>query len=667
MKHLLLVTTIVLFFSCNTRTKEYIVKSPSGDISVSVNTGRPESQETLESPASLLTYTVSFHGKVVIEPSGLDIFTNGEGTWHIGDADYSLVEEHYSLHLGKSKEVESSSNQMILHLYRDNGDKMQVHFRAFDDGVAFRYVWLTGNEAAGLQLKEETSYFNMAGNARAHVLCFPNYTSAHETNYTIEALNKLPNDTLIDLPALFELPDNVLVAITEANLKDYPGMYLSKNEKGELYSKLSPLPGEPKLKARLKTPHSSPWRILMIANSPATLLESNIILNLSDPCVIDDTSWIQPNKSTWHWWCGTGVPENAGFKRGMNFETMKYYIDFAADNGITCHSLTDVDGDSWYTSPKDTYPSPGAGTDVTRPNPALQLDKLLAYAHSRNVRIRLWVHWKALEPQLEEAFSLYEQWGIEGLMVDYMDRDDQEMVNFYHRVIESAARHKLTIQFHGAYKPTGLRRTYPNLVTTEGVLNLEFSKWSDRCTPQHNVNVAFTRMLAGPLDYHQGGFRSVTKAGFEPRFKNPVVMGTRCHILGMYVVYESYLQLLCDYPEAYINQPGFDFIRKVPTTWDEIKVLNAEIGEYIVIARRSGADWYIGALNNDTARDIEVAMDFLPDGEYLLEKYTDAADAETNPNHLDFEKTTVTNQTPIRIRLAGGGGTAIHLSPFNTL
>ncbi|MCY7350246.1 MAG: glycoside hydrolase family 97 catalytic domain-containing protein, partial [Cytophagaceae bacterium] len=337
-----------------------------------------------------------------------------------------------------------------------------INRAAYNDGVAFRYSWPKTGAVASFDVLDEVTQFNVTGNPKATVLCFPNYTSSHETNYTVANLGQIPVDTLMDLPALFEVADNLLVAVTEANLHDYPGMYLARTSSGKVVSKLSPLPKGNGVKAKLKTPHHSPWRVLMIGKTPGTLIESNLVLNLSEPCAVKDVSWIRTHKSTWPWWNDTVVPENAPFKRGMNYESMKYYIDFAAKYGISCHALTDVDGDSWYTSPLSTYPLPGPGTDVTKPNPRLRMDSLLAYANSKGVRLRLWVHWKALEPQLEAAFTTYEKWGIEGLMVDYMDRDDQEMVNFYHRVIESAARHKLSIEFHGAYKPTGLRRTYPN-------------------------------------------------------------------------------------------------------------------------------------------------------------------------------------------------------------
>lgn len=644
-----------LLCACNSE-KDYKLSSPDGLIEVTV---RSASGKT----ASLLEYSVTFHEREIVQPSSLGFAAAGmEHTgWQIENALCSDMEEDYVLHLGKSDSVHSISRMMVLNLRNKRREKMQLVFRAFNDGIAYRYVWPDSLQSDTLEIEDEFSHFNIVGNPKTTALCFSEYTTAHEGNYTIGGLDSLSADTLIDLPVLFELPDSVWVAITEANLDDYPGMYLSKSKVGKLVSKLSPLPDGSGMKARIKTPHASPWRVLMIGNKPGTLIESNIVLNLSEPCAIDDVSWIKPNKSTWPWWCSTGVPDNAGFKRGMNFETSKYYIDFAAKYGIGCHSLTDVDGDSWYTSPLETYPKPGEGTDVTKPNPKLQMDKLLAYAREKNVRIRLWVHWKALEPKLEEAFALYEKWGIEGLMVDYMDRDDQEMVNFYHRVMESAARHKLHIQFHGAYKPTGLRRTYPNLVTTEGVLNLEFLKWSDKCTPQHNVNVAFTRMLAGPLDYHFGGFRSVLPENFKSDYDHPVVMGTRCHIMGMYVVFESYLQLLCDAPHHYIDQPGFEFLLQVPATWNETKVLSAVPGEYIVIARRSGSDWYVGALNNNTVREVEIPLDFLSSGHYILEEYTDCALTAQNPNELFFRKTQVNKEDCLRFKMAKGGGAAMRI------
>jgi alpha-glucosidase len=267
-----------------------------------------------------------------------------------------------------------------------------------------------------------------------------------------------------------------------------------------------------------------------------------------------------------------------------------------------------------------------------------------------------------LSEQLEEAFGQYEKWGVQGLMVDFLDRDDQEMVQFAERVLQSAARHHLQIQFHGVWKPTGLQRTYPNLLNHEGVLNLEYLKWGDECAPGHNVTVAFTRMLAGPMDYHLGGFRSVNRDQFKPTSIKPSVLGTRCHHLAMYVVYENPMPMVCDAPTAYEGQPGFEFLRQVPTTWDETRVLSGKVGNYIVVARRKGADWYVGAMTDWSPRVLEVPLSFLSRGRYSVETWADVADSE-DPNRLGFNKRTMNASEKLVLRLNGGGGQAIWIRP----
>jgi alpha-glucosidase len=267
-----------------------------------------------------------------------------------------------------------------------------------------------------------------------------------------------------------------------------------------------------------------------------------------------------------------------------------------------------------------------------------------------------------LSEHLEEAFTQYEKWGVQGLMVDFLDRDDQEMVLFAERVLQSAARHHLHIHFHGVWKPTGLQRMYPNLFNHEGVLNLEYLKWSDQCGPEHNLTVPFTRMLAGPMDYHLGGFRSVNRDQFKPQGMKPGVLGTRCHHLAMYVVYENPMPMVCDAPTAYEGQPGFDFIRQVPTSWDETRVLSGQVGDYIVVARRNGSAWYLGAMTDWTARVLDVPLSFLAPGRYQLETWADAVGAE-DPNRLTYEKRTVEAQDKLVLRLNGGGGQAVRIQP----
>ena len=286
----------------------------------------------------------------------------------------------------------------------------------------------------------------------------------------------------------------------------------------------------------------------------------------------------------------------------------------------------------------------------------MELPKIIDYARQRGVGIRLWVHWKPLSEHLEEAFALYKTWGVSGIMVDFLDRDDQEMNDFTERMLASAARHHLNIQIHGSPKPSGEQRTFPNLFNREGVMNLEYVKWSDGVTPAHNVNVAYTRALAGPVDFHLGGFHSVSRAEFRPHDRAPVVMGTRCHNMALHVVFENPMPTVADDPSAYEGQPGFEFITELPTTWDETLFLIGEPGEYVVLARRSGDAWYVGGITNWTPREIDVPLDFLSTGEFEAKLYVDGSLEESRPNDVSKQQQAVRSTTPMHISLAPGGG-----------
>jgi alpha-glucosidase len=286
------------------------------------------------------------------------------------------------------------------------------------------------------------------------------------------------------------------------------------------------------------------------------------------------------------------------------------------------------------------------------------------YAKQKKVGIRVWTHWKALYPKLDMAFTLFEKWGISGMMVDFMDRDDQEMVNIQTEILQKAAAHHLHIQFHGAYKPTGLSRTYPNEFTREGAMNYEYDKWDKLVTPGADLNIVFTRMLAGSTDYHLGGFRALPVSKFIAQEHKPYVMGTRCHMLAMYVVLENYLSMICDYPDAYIGQPGFEVLRHIPTTWDETHVPAAEVDKYVSIARRKKNSWYIGTITDTTAREITIHLSFLPAGKYRATIYSDADDANENANHLAKRTMAVDKTTILKLSLASGGGNIIILNKF---
>jgi alpha-glucosidase len=404
----------------------------------------------------------------------------------------------------------------------------------------------------------------------------------------------------------------------------------------------------------------------MIGEKPGDLIESNIIENLNEPCVLKNTSWIKPGKCAWDWWWSGKYAPDVNFTLGSNTETMKYFIDFASELGWE-YQLVDW---YWYCPPfKVMLKEANPDSDITKSNPDIDIPELVRYAAAKNVRLILWLHWKHADGQMDEAFALYEKWGIAGVKIDFMVRDDQEMVNFYHRAVKKAAEHHLLVDFHGAYKPDGFSRTYPNLITREGVLGNEWNKWSARCTPDHCLTLPFTRMLAGPMDFTPGGFLNVRKDDFKfgkmGADAGPVyVMGTRCFQLAMMVVYDSPLQVLCDSPYNYQqSSAGLDFLKIVPTTWGQTKVLNAQVGDFITIARRKGDEWFIGSMADETPRSLEVPLDFLSEGKYEAVIWTDADDADTNPWHLTKQNIIVTAEDKITAKMAPAGGHVIHLRP----
>ncbi len=405
-------------------------------------------------------------------------------------------------------------------------------------------------------------------------------------------------------------------------------------------------------------PVTTPWRVLMIGDEPGRLVESNIILNLNPPSKIADTSWIKAGKSAWDWWSGEAAP-SVSFKTGMNTATMKHYIDFASASGFP-YMLIDA---GWAMADRNGPQDYSALADITKVTPEIDMPELLRYAKEKNVRIWLWSHWTSVDKYMNEAFPLFEKWGVAGVKIDFMNRDDQEMVRWYRHVVELAAQHHLMIDYHGAFKPDGLRRTYPNLITREGVMGKEYLKWSARTTPVHNTTLPFTRMLAGPLDYTPGAFGNGNRENFMPRDKEPMGLGTRAHELALYVVLESPLMMVSDYPEHYAGQHDFEFIKQVPVTWDEVRVLNGRPMENITVARRSGKDWYVASITNWDARSVKVPLDFLGEGKYTAEIYADAPDAGTNATHTTFTKQTVDRSTVLDVKMVSGGGNAIWIHP----
>lgn len=613
-----------------------------------------------------VSYEVNYKKQLLVENSLLGFsFDNGEfgSNLKTGKVRRKSIDETYELVVGKVSSARNHCNEMIVPLQEKEapGRLINLVVWAFNDGVAFRYEFPEQEGWNSYVMYDEKTQFRLNGNPMALLMYLPGYINTHEGVYTHTEYDKIAKKRLIEMPVTLEFDNGIYMSITEAAVRNYAGMYLVK-EKNGFAGKLSPRLGQEKIKVEINEfPHRTPWRVLSVADRVGGLLETNILTSLNEPCKIEDTSWIKPCRTTFTWWNGNVVPDST-FSPGNNFETNKYYIDFAARNGLDAHGIYGYAETPWYYDDNFNFGWAGPNADITRPIPCLNMPRIVEYAKSKGVGIHLWVHWRPLYDKLEEAFALYEKWGVKGLMVDFLDRDDQEMIRIQEEILQAAARHRLFIQFHGSSKPSGLTRTYPNEFTREGTLNYEVCKWDTLVNADHDISVPFTRLLAGPTDYHLGGFRALPRSEFKIQYVNPYVMSTRCHMMAMYVVLENHLTSLCDTPMAYEGQPGFEVLRTVPGTWDEMHVPLAEFNKYVTVARRNGTDWWVGALNDGTARTLNLKLDFLGEGEYRAEVYTDAPDAEKNPNHLSKEIRTVTRKDKIELPLAVDGGAVLRIS-----
>lgn len=638
------------------------LNSPDGKIRV-----------TFRSTDSLPIYSVAYKGTVLVDAAPLDlIFKESSGAASFFTHGMKVRATHregidaYTLPVGRNSAVNDRYNESSITIEepRLRHRRLTLCIRAYNDGIALCWVFPKQPGWTRYELLAENTGIRLAGNPFLQASCLPNYTTSHEGRYIRRPFSETVSDTLMDMPVFLEFPgaagggDPLYMAVTEARLVDYAGMYLVKHN-GMLKSDLSPLPGEDGIRVKALLPHRTPWRVFFIGPRPGAFLESNILTNLNDSCAVRDLGWLKPGKTDFHWWNGDIVPDTS-FPPGINFETNQYYIDFCASHGIAYHTVIGYGGTAWYTNDGVSY-APGPHSDVTQPVAGLDMKQICDYAASKGVGIRVWVHWQVLMRNIDKAFTQFEIWGIKGMMVDFMDRDDQEMVNIQAEILRKGAAHHLHIQFHGAYKPTGLIRTWPNELTREGTLNYENDKWDNPITPEDDLNVVFTRLLAGATDYHLGGFRAVPRSEYRAQYTRPLVLGTRCHMLAMYVVLESYLPMVCDYPAAYEGQDGFEFIKAIPSTWDETRVPTAMPGQWAALARRKGGDWYLGTINGPVARTLRIPLDFLPPGRYEATIFGDAPSAATEPNRLIRNVRIVGPGDNIEAVLADGGGLAVIL------
>ncbi|HTX22034.1 MAG TPA: glycoside hydrolase family 97 protein [Candidatus Aquilonibacter sp.] len=651
------------------QTNQTSVTSPDGRLTITfqtaTNTTSGDAARRTLSPqyqaapgGGQLVYTVSFQGKTVFEPSALALDLQGQKpelgqNVKLVNASASQGDDDYTLFHGKTSHVNDHYNALQLEFSETAvpGRKLIIEARAYNDAVAFRYLVPAQTGLHDFRLVKEDTEFRPVKDAMSYSLELPNFRSMYESEFIQLPLSAFSNqggvgsEILIGCPMLLHLPGVAWVAITDADLRDYSSMYLVNSSRSWLghwlVSRLAPQVENTNLCVTGTLPHHSSWRVLMVADDPGRFIESTVITDLNPPCAITNTSWIEPGKSAWDWWGGSRGPDG---KSAHTTATEEYYVDFAAKSSFK-YML--VDG-GWS--------APG---DITKMNGSVDVPAVVRYAAAKGVKVWVWAGYADLSRQMDEAFPLYEKWGIAGVKTDFIERDDQKGMDFYYETAEKAAKYHLMMDYHGATKPSGIERTWPNIMGYEAVAGMEQNKAGARDNPRHHVMLPFTRMLAGPMDYTPGGFDNVTEDEFEPRMNQPMVMGTRAQQLAMYVVYDAPFQMVSDWPGNYEGQPAFQFIEDVPTTWDETKELNGVPGEYITMARRNGNDWYLGSMTDWTPRTLEVPLNFLGSGKFTAEIYADAKDAGQFPKHASIEKQTVQATGKLELQLAPGGGCAV--------
>jgi alpha-glucosidase len=646
------------------------IVSPDGTLAISV------------SDTGGLYYRVDVDGESVVARSRLGLVFGGDVRFGPGAVlERCETSNHagtWTNRFGKRRTVVDRWNQMHITLRQPGTEarRFGLTVRAYDDGVAFRYTLDRNSGFREFVVERELTEFVFAADHR----CWAGEPSdCAENLYVKTRLSRIPvvetteegsaQPYLSVLPLLVETPA-AYVAVAEADLLDWAGMFLTGTGLNKVTVALaSRADGRGRVVSR--PPRESPWRVLMIGRRPGDLVSSDLIANLSTPCQMDDPSWIRPGICAWDaWWTGLNphLPEYTGvWSRGDTTSHMEY-IDFAAEMGWS-YQLVDW---FWYRN-MSSYevhlnhgpPAPNKPPiDFRKSESHIGMPALLAHARKRGIRLLIWLHSDDLNTfGIDQAFDLMASWGAAGVKIDFMNSDSQETVVWYERVLRAAARHKLLVDFHGAYKPTGLARTWPNYITQEGVLGNEYNKLDTRCTPRHTVNLPFTRGLLGPMDFTPGGFLNRPPTNWKKTAPTEV-MGTRTRQLAMAVVYESPLLVLCDSPSNYRNQRGIEFYRGLPTVWDETVVPSAEVDRHIVVARRSGKRWWLAAMNGDEAVELRVPLDFLDPEPWFKHSFSDTVKSAEKPELVHETTSVVESGQTLRLKLAPAGGYATILTPL---
>jgi alpha-glucosidase len=627
----------LLLISVETNGQNITVKSPDEKIAVTIHNG------------DKLVYSVSWQNHNIVNPSAMGFELKDEeamsGNFSIIDQTVKNFNETWiPVVRSKHAEIMDNYNELKLTLKEKSGPmrQLQLQIRTYNDGAAFRYKLLRSGNAGERQIVRELTTFNIPGDPKAWIVEYGGYASSNEAEFYEHPLSYLNEKSIAGMPLLMDYGNKCWVAITEAEIENYAAFYIGTNgASNQLITKLVPIPGEPEngVKVRFDDEVYTPWRVLMIGETPGTLIESEIIQNLNDPCAIKDPSWIKPGISAWdHWWSG---------EVKMEMPVIKQYIDLASDMGWP-YMLVDW---QWY----GKFNSPEA--DITKWAPQISMSEIIEYAKSKNVKIIVWLYSSDVNRNsaYKTAFPLYEKWGLAGIKIDFMDRDDQYMVNWYHDIIKCAAENHLMIDFHGAYKPDGIIRTWPNMITREGLMGNEYYKFSDKMSPEHNIKLAFTRMLAGQMDYTPGAFLNVTREKFKQQVP-ATVWNTRAAELSKFVIYESPLTVVCDNPVNILGKPGSDFLKIVPTVWDDIRFLSGYPGDHVAIAKRSGESWFIGVMNNRIGKSVTLNLDFLPAGSFEAESWSDTKNSDKEPMEIKKSIQQVKSGGELKVTMAKNGG-----------
>ncbi len=631
------------------KPKSYDLKSPDGNISLHVDA------------ADKLQWSVMHKGQPIITTSAISMQLEGGEVLgnkaRISSAPVQKVNATIQAINYKKAVVPDQYNQLTLNCKGDYG----VIFRAYNDAVAYRFFT---KRKGDLIVKAEEATVNFTDDHNAFIPIQWDYRGGQNFNSSFEALyheiklSQFPKDSLAFLPLLVDVGQNKKVVLLEADLDDYPGMYVNLNESGKGFKGVfAPYPLEAQLGgsgnmnfiptkradyiAKTTGTRSFPWRALAISEEDKDLLNNDIVQKLAAPPRITDVSWIQAGQSTWDWWSSRTV-SHVDFKAGNNTETYKYYIDFAAQHNVK-YIVIDA---GWSDR-----------LDLLKVNPALSLQEIVDYGKQKNVGVVIWAYWYAITQGMDKAFPHYAKMGIKGFKIDFIDRDDQLAVKSLYDIAKTAADNKLMVDYHGAFKPTVLHRTYPNVIGYEGVKGLENFKWANEDQPRYVVTIPYIRMMAGPMDYTSGAFRNVNQANFRPINNLPLAKGTRCNQLAQYVVFEAPFQMLSDSPTTYLKEPECTaFMTKIPAAFDETVALDGKVAEYVALARRKGDTWFVGAMTNWTPRDLTLDFSFLPSGTYEAEVFKDGLNASRDGTDYKQERLTIASGAKVPVQLSGGGG-----------